>query len=93
MIYAKLTAGRLQPAPRKLHSGDSLVYNPPVGLLREQGYKPVVYTEAPAAEEGYRAVSSWTETEVEITQTWTLAPEGDISDALALEILMGGESA
>ena len=36
------------------------------------------------------AVPGWEETEEEIVQTWTVEPEGDISDAEALEILMGG---
>ena len=91
MDYAKLIDGVLVLAPRKLRHGDTVVYNPPVPLLREQGCKPVRYTESPAEEPGYCAVSGWTETENEITQIWTLEWKGDISDAEALDILLGGE--
>ena len=93
MDYAKLIDGDLVLAPRKLRSGDTVVYNPPGALLREQGYKPLRYTDAPAAEEGYCVVSGWMETETEITQTWTQELEGDLSDAEVLDILLGGESA
>lgn len=90
MRYAKLIAGEISFAPRKLRSGDTVVYNPPVALLLEQGYKPVRFTEAPGAEEGFRPVSGWTESETEILQTWTMEPEDEISDNEALEILLGG---
>lgn len=93
MRYGKLTDGILVSAPRKLRDGDILVYNPPAALLEAKGYKPLVYTEAPAVEAGYAAVSGWTETADEILQTWTTEPEGDIPDTEALEILLGGESA
>lgn len=93
MTYAKLINGILMIAPRKLRSGAVLVYNPPAALLEAEGYKPVVFTEAPAAEEGFRAVCGWTETANGILQTWTLEPEGDVSDAEALAILLGGEGA
>ena len=93
MYYAKLIDSELVFAPRKLRGGENTVYNPPAALLEAEGYKPVVYTEAPAVEEGCRAVCGWTETADKILQTWTAVPEGDISDAEALEILLGGEGA
>lgn len=93
MSCAKLIAGSIRFAPRKIRSGDTVVYNPPAALLLAEGWKPVVYTEAPAVEAGYVAVSGWTETANEIVQTWTAEPEGELSDAEVLEILLGGESA
>ena len=90
MNYAKLIDGTLVPAPRKLRNGDYVTYNPPVAMLEEHGFKPVRHTDPPEVEEGFVAVPGWEETEEEIVQTWTVEPEGDISDAEALEILMGG---
>lgn len=91
MRYAKIHEGELLFAPHKLPSGDTVVYNPPAALLRELGYKPVTYTDPPETEEGWIPVQGWTETEEEIVQTWTVAAEGDIPDAEALDILLGGE--
>lgn len=90
MTYAKLINGELVAAPRRIRLETHTVFNPPAELLEEQGYKPVRYTEPPEVEEGFVAVPGWEETEEEIVQTWTVEPEGDISDAEALEILMGG---
>lgn len=92
MSYAKLVNGKIVFAPRKLRSGDTVVYNPPMELLKENGYKPVINTDAPEAGEGNIASPGWTETEEAIVQTWTIEPERDIADAEVLEILLGGES-
>lgn len=93
MQYAKLIDGEIQYAPRKVQNGAYIVYNPAAALLTALGFKPVRFTQPPEAEQGSVAVFGWTETEAEIVQTWTTEPEGDISDAEALEILMGGEGA
>lgn len=92
MTYAKLTEAGIVFAPRRLRMGGTTVYNPPAELLLELGYKPVIYSEAPEVGEGFEAAPGWTETEDAIVRTWTLEPEGDISDAAALEILLGGET-
>ena len=93
MNYAKVVNGDLLYAPRTLSTESVVVYNPMPELLIAQGYRPVQYTQRPEAEAGYVAVPGWTETEDAVIQLWTLEPEGDISDAEALGILLGGESA
>lgn len=91
MIYGKLIDGAIVYAPRKLTTVDGCtVYNPPAELLIAQGYKPVICSSAPEVEEGFVAAEGWEETEEAIVQTWHAEPEGDIPDAEALEILMGG---
>ena len=93
MIYAKLIEGVLRYAPRRIVRGDFLIYNPPLVILEQEGYKPVIHTEPPAVEENRVAVFGWAETEAAIIQTWTVEPEGDIPDEDVLEILLGGEGA
>lgn len=90
MSYAKLMDNVLVFAPRRLSDGETVVYNPPADILTARGWKPVVYTEAPTLEAGFAAVFSWTETEEAVVQTWTSVPEGDIPDAEALDIILGG---
>lgn len=91
MTYAKLLEGKVFFATRKILNGTNVVYNPSAAMLTEQGYKPVIFTEALEAEQGCVAVPGWTETEEAIIQSWTMEPEGDVSDAEALDILLGGE--
>ena len=91
MGYAKLVNGKLCRAPRRLEIGTDVVYNPTAAMLLSSGYKAIRLSQQPEAEPGFVAVSGWMETEDEILQTWTVEPEGDISDEEALEILLGGE--
>ena len=92
-MYAKLIDGTISPAPRVLVRGGQRIYNPPAEVLAAAGWKLVVYTDAPEVEAGFAAAAGWTETAEVIVQTWTVEPEGDIPDAEALEILLGGEGA
>ena len=92
-MYAKLMGGAFFSAPRVLVRSGQRIYNPPADILIAEGYKPVVYTDAPEVEAGFAVAAGWTETEEAIVQTWTVEPEGDIPDAEALEILLGGEGA
>lgn len=72
-MYAKLKDGDLEYAPRAVTIGQTH-YNPtPVSWLSEHGYKPLRYTDAPE-QDGFYAEPSWTETETEIVQEWTLVP-------------------
>ena len=91
MKYAKLFDGRLSFAPNPIRADGFWHGNPPAELYLAQGYKPVRCTEPPAAENGFRPVESWTETEEAIVQGWTLEPEGELEDGEALNILLGGE--
>ena len=90
MKYAKLIDGELTLAPRKIEDGDTVVYNPPVELLEQKGYKPVVYTNPPTVEAGYVAVPGWTEEDNEIVQVWHIEEAPDEVDAEeAMQILFG----
>lgn len=92
MNYAKLIGGELEFAPRKLKEGEAVVYNPSGELLKAHGYKPLLLTDPPEAEDGYVPFQHWVETETVIVQSWSLEPEGELSDAEALDILLGGEA-
>lgn len=94
-MYAKLENGYLRSAPRTVQWNGCTVNNPSADKLAELGYKPVVYTDMPAeAVEGKHYESSWTESDTEIIQTWTLAddpeyPEPELSSDEALNIITG----
>lgn len=90
-MYGKLINGIIVFVPRHIPMGEYVVYNPTPEMLVEAGYKPVIYTDPSETEPGWITVPGWTETADEIVQTWTVEPEGDISDAEALDILLGGE--
>ena len=90
-MYGKLISGSVQYAPNKLPGDGVVVYNPPEAMYREQGYKPVEFTDAPEAPEGYTYESAWEETAESIVQTWTLVPlPDDIDEAEAFDIIFGG---
>lgn len=71
------------------------VNNPSADKLAELGYKPVRYTDMPEnTVEGKHYESTWTESDTEITQVWTLTddpkyPEPKLSADEALNIIMG----
>lgn len=90
-MYAKLIDGALQIAPKKLPGDGTIVYNPPAEMYLAAGYKPVTFTDAPEAPEGYYYESGWEETAEAIVQTWTLTPlPDDIDGAEAYNIIFGG---
>lgn len=72
-MYAKFINSELVFAPRTVTIGQTH-YNPtPISWIKENGYKPIRYTDAPE-QNGYYAEPRWTETETEIVQEWTLVP-------------------
>lgn len=90
-MYAKLIDGALQIAPKKLPGDGVIVYNPPESMYREQGWKPVQYTDPPEAPSGYYYESGWEEQDEAIVQTWTLTPlPDDIDEVEAYGIIFGG---
>lgn len=90
-MYAKLIEGALNIAPKKLPGDGVIVYNPSAGMYLAAGYKPVTFTDAPEAPEGYYYESGWEETAEAIVQTWTLTPlPDDIGGAEAYDIIFGG---
>ena len=93
-MYGKLVNGELRGAPRPIKTENGDVFTNDPALLLHYGYKPIILTDCPSDGKSY--VSSWTETESEITQVWTEQPQTDddpISDSEALEIITGGADA
>lgn len=83
-ILAKLVGGALSYAPRKLVIDGKTIFNPPEDILKEQGYKDVETTEAPTVTTmTQQPVSTWTDQENKIVQSWEIKPaQPDPSAAL-----------
>lgn len=74
-ILGKLISGALSYAPKKIIIDGKTIFNPGEELLKEQGYKDVETTEAPAVStQTQQAIPSWTEQGGKIVQTWELKP-------------------
>lgn len=74
-MLAKLIGGALSYAPKKIIIDGKTIFNPTDTLLKEQGYKDVETSEAPAVStQTQQAVSSWQKQENKIVQTWELKP-------------------
>lgn len=83
-MLAKLTDGVLSYAPRKIIVDGKTIFNPPEDMLKEQGYKDVETSEAPAVStQTQQAVPTWQEQENKIVQSWELKPaQPDLTAAL-----------
>lgn len=94
-MYAKLINGTLRSATKKVDYNGKLIFNPPDDVLLDMGYFPVTYTDMPTdAPDGQHYESSWSQTDAEIVQVWTLVdnpaePEPELSADEALNIIMG----
>lgn len=94
-MYAKLINGTLRSAPKKVDYNGKTIFNPPEEILLGMGYLPVTYTDMPTdAPDGQHCESSWSQTDTEIVQAWTLVdnsaePEQELSADEALNIIMG----
>lgn len=94
-MYAKLINGTLRSAPKKVTYNGKVIFNPPEEVLLDMGYLPVAYTDMPTdAPEGRHYESSWSQTDTEIVQVWTLVdnpaePEPELPADEALNIIMG----
>ena len=74
-MLAKLVNGALSYAPKKIIVDGKTIFNPPETLLKEQGYKDVETSSAPAVStQTQQAVPSWQEQENKIVQSWELKP-------------------
>ena len=90
-MFGKLIDGELRGAPRPIKTENGDVFTNDPALLLQYGYKPIITAEYPS--DGKTYISSWTETDTEIVQTWTEVQQSDndpISDSEALEIITGG---
>lgn len=75
-MYAKLISGTLRSAPKKVYCNGKTIFNPPDTVLQELGYLPVNYTDMPTdVPDGQHYESSWSQTDIEIVQVWTLADD------------------
>ena len=94
MRYAKLINSYPQYAPRKLHVGDAVVFNPTDEMLLGAGYLPVIETEPPEVDELHYTEPRYAERDGQIVQEWDiveLPPEPDeVSPEEALDIILGG---
>ena len=90
MSYAMLNNPMLRFAPNPMLHNGRWIGNPPPELYLELGYKPVVWSEQPEPTgDGYYA-ETWTETDAAILQSWRWVDDPEISDAEALDIMLGG---
>lgn len=88
-MLGKLISGALSYAPKKIIIDGKTIFNPPEDTLKEQGYKDVEITEAPAVStQTQQAVPSWTEQENKIVQSWELKPAQPDPTAALQEIQM-----
>ena len=94
-MYAKLISGTLRSAPKKVTYNGKIIFNPPEEILLDMGYLPVAYADTPTdAPDGQHYEPSWSQTDTEIVQVWTLVdnqaePEPELSADEALNIIMG----
>ena len=89
-MYAKLIDGALQTAPKHITVDNVNIWNASTETMLSQGWKLVVFTDAPKPPEGYYYESVWEEKDSTIEQTWTLVelPEPDADEIL--NIILGG---
>ena len=90
-MFGELVDGELRGAPRPLKTADGDVFTNDPAVYLANGYKPITLPDCP--NDGKNYIAAWTETETEITQTWTEVQQSDddpISDSEALEIITGG---
>lgn len=95
MRYAKLINASLVYTPNPILHDGMIRYNPPSEVYLEHGYKPVQYVDQPEPQGVGRWNEVWTETDEAIVQGWSwheATDEDEISDAEAMNMLLGGDS-
>lgn len=88
MKYAKLINGIIEYAPKKIKHDDSITYNPPVDMILQEGYKPVIETPMPEPQEGYYYELSYRDEGEQIIYVWTLVKEEPSAEEI-VNILTG----
>ena len=88
MMYGRLKNGALFYAPKMLIIDDKEKWFPTDAEYREHGYKPLVFEIMPITDEEYEAVCSWSETDNDIVQAWSIE-EAEPTEAEILNILTG----
>lgn len=84
-MYGKYVDGKFKRAPYRITEVEALA----------QGYKPVVLTPAPETDETHYPREWLEETDTAIVRHWNVVeiepePEPELTEAEALEILLGG---
>lgn len=82
-MFGELVDGELRGAPRPLKTADGDVFTNDPAVYLANGYKPITLTDCP--NDGKNYIAAWTETETEITQTWTEQPQTDEATPEQLE--------
>lgn len=90
MKYGKIINGVLCYAPKKIKHGDSITYNPPVEMILQEGYKPIIETEMPEAPDGYHYELSYADEGDNIVCVWTLFEDEPTPEEI-MSILLGEE--
>lgn len=95
-MFAKLKNGILDPAPSVFYEGNRIIVNPDEAFLQQKGYKMVVNTKRPDADEGFYYEPVWEEKDDTILQTWEIHeyPEATYPDdfwEMVGNILIGKE--
>ena len=81
-MYAKLINDTLRSAPKKVDYNGKAIFNPPGDILQALGFCPVTYTDPPDdAPTGQHYESSWSQTDTEILQMWSLVGDPVVPDA------------
>ena len=92
-MYGKFVNNELQFAPSVLYNNGCTICNPTEAMLREHGYKEVVFTESPEVPAGYYTQFRWVESDDAITQSWELVEQpasAELSPEDALSIILAG---
>ncbi len=78
MMYAKWENGVITPAPQKVTFNGMTVVNPDGEILTALGWLPVISTEKPLVPEGFVAIPSYTESEGQLWESWTVEPQSPV---------------
>lgn len=96
-MYAKIENNRLVKAPNYLVINNQKVWNASESNYIEQGYYPVIYTDAPETDDKHYAEESWTLENDQIIQIWSVieiptpSDEDELTDDQIVIVLTGGE--
>ena len=90
MKYGKIENNKMYFAPKKIKHDNSITYNPPVEMLLERGYKPIVETPMPEAPQGYHYELSYEDDGDHISYVWVLVENEPTTDDI-MNILLGEE--
>lgn len=71
-MLGKIINGELMLSPKKININGFLTFNPTDEILRQQGYKEIIYSEMPEPVEGKSWIPIYKDDTYGIVQTWDL---------------------